>query len=122
MCLGGVCHPPAQLLDRIHQVRAIGRQIIGPGRYSSVSCGLGGLEGLFILPFFPSGLVLPGGDDPMRVIEIKLFNDEVGVALISLDLPPCRGATQDSIEEASLSALLDRLSLGSSGCRPGGGA
>ena len=41
------------------------------------------------------------GTDPVRIVQIELFNDEVCVALVGLDLPPCGGASQDSIEESS---------------------
>ena len=95
----GVGHPTAQLLDRIHEVRAISRQVIRSGGDGSILRCLQWVEGFIILSLFSAWFVLAGGDDPMGVGEIKLLDDEVCVALIGLDLLPILGAPHYPVEE-----------------------
>ena len=94
----GVGQPTAQLLNCIHEIRAICRQIVGPGSYGPILGGLRWVEGFIILSLFSAWFVLAWGNDPVSAGEVELLDDEVSVALIGLDLPAGRSTADDSVE------------------------
>ena len=117
----GVGHPTAQLLNCIHKIRTICRQIIGPGSYGPILRGLYWVEGFLVFSFFSAWFVLAWGDDPVGTGEVELLDDEVSMTLIGLDLPAGRSAAEDSVEDSSFGTLLHAFAVGGSGSRAGGG-
>ena len=117
----GVGHPTAQLLNCIHEIGTICRQIIGPGSYGPIFNGLYWVLGFIILSLFSAWFVLTWGNDPVSAGEVELLDDEVSVALIGLDLPAGRSTADDSVEESSFGTLPHAFAMGGGGRRAGGG-
>ena len=93
----GVGHPTAQLLDCVHEIWAICRQIVGPGTYGPVLRGLYWVEGFIVFSLFSARFILAWGNNPVGAGEVQLLDNKNSVALIGLDLPARRGAAEDSV-------------------------
>ena len=117
----GVGHPTAQLLNCIHEIRTICRQVVGPGSYGPILRGLYWVEGFIVFSLFSARLILAWGNNPVGTGEVQLLDNEISMALISFDLPARRGAAEDSVQESTLGALLHLLAVGGSGSWAGNG-